>query len=70
MSEQEWMEGLFRFMDRAEITSGMIAAVEAKWSELRGALPYVTVFTHLEPAEDPRSFADVDLERETVRQPS
>jgi divalent metal cation (Fe/Co/Zn/Cd) transporter len=37
---------------------------------LRGALPYATVFTHLEPAEDPRSFADVDLERVAVRQPS
>ena len=30
---------------------------------LRAALPHATVFTHLEPAEDPRSFADVDLDR-------
>jgi cation diffusion facilitator family transporter len=27
------------------------------------ALPHATVFTHLEPAEDPRSFADVSLDR-------
>lgn len=44
--------------------------VEEIEDALRGALPYATVFTHLEPAEDPRSFADVDLEREAVRQPS
>jgi divalent metal cation (Fe/Co/Zn/Cd) transporter len=30
---------------------------------LRETLPYTTVFTHLEPAEDPRSFADTGLER-------
>ncbi|MDA0172422.1 cation diffusion facilitator family transporter [Solirubrobacter taibaiensis] len=30
---------------------------------LRTALPHATVFTHLEPAEDPRSFADVELDR-------
>ena len=30
---------------------------------LRATLPHATVFTHLEPAEDPRSFADVDLDR-------
>ena len=30
---------------------------------LRAALPHATVFTHLEPAEDPRSFADVELDR-------
>lgn len=28
---------------------------------LRARLPYAVVFTHVEPAEDPRSFADVDL---------
>ena len=33
--------------------------------QLRAALPHATVFTHLEPAEDPRSFADVDLVRST-----
>jgi cation diffusion facilitator family transporter len=30
---------------------------------LRERLPYATVFTHLEPAEDPRSFADTKLDR-------
>lgn len=32
---------------------------------LREKLPYATVFTHLEPAEDPRSFEDTSLDRET-----
>jgi cation diffusion facilitator family transporter len=31
---------------------------------LREDMPHATVFTHLEPAEDPRSFADVQLDRE------
>ena len=30
---------------------------------LRDRLPYATVFTHLEPAEDPRSFDDTSLDR-------
>jgi cation diffusion facilitator family transporter len=30
---------------------------------LRGRLPYLTVFTHLEPAEDPASFQDTGLDR-------
>jgi divalent metal cation (Fe/Co/Zn/Cd) transporter len=30
---------------------------------LREKLPYATVFTHLEPAEDPRSMDDARLER-------
>jgi cation diffusion facilitator family transporter len=30
---------------------------------LRDRLPYATVFTHLEPAEDPRSFDDTALDR-------
>jgi hypothetical protein len=34
--------------------------VEAR---LRERLPYATVFTHLEPAEDPRSFDDTTLDR-------
>ena len=37
--------------------------VEEIEDALRAALPHATVFTHLEPAEDPRSFADVDLDR-------
>jgi cation diffusion facilitator family transporter len=32
-------------------------------SDLRASLPGVTVFSHLEPMEDPRSFADVGLDR-------
>jgi hypothetical protein len=31
--------------------------------EVRGAVPNSSVFTHLEPIEDPASFADVTLER-------
>jgi cation diffusion facilitator family transporter len=31
---------------------------------LRDRLPYATVFTHLEPMEDPRSYADTTLDRE------
>jgi cation diffusion facilitator family transporter len=37
--------------------------VEEVEAELRRRLPHSTVFTHLEPAEDPRSFADTDLDR-------
>jgi cation diffusion facilitator family transporter len=37
--------------------------VERLESALRAQLPYATVFTHLEPAEDPRSFADATLDR-------
>lgn len=36
---------------------------EAVEDEVRARLPHATVFTHLEPAEDPRSFADVGLDR-------
>jgi cation diffusion facilitator family transporter len=37
--------------------------VEDVEAELRTRLPHATVFTHLEPAEDPRSFADTTLDR-------
>jgi cation diffusion facilitator family transporter len=37
--------------------------VEEIEDNLRRALPHATVFTHLEPAEDPRSLADIELER-------
>ena len=37
--------------------------VEAVEAALRERLPYATVFTHLEPAEDPRSFDDAELDR-------
>jgi cation diffusion facilitator family transporter len=39
--------------------------VEDVEEALRERLPYATVFTHLEPAEDPRSFADTALDRST-----
>jgi cation diffusion facilitator family transporter len=37
--------------------------VEEVEAALRERLPYATVFTHLEPAEDPRSFDDTALDR-------
>jgi cation diffusion facilitator family transporter len=37
--------------------------VEEVEAALLGRLPYATVFTHLEPAEDPRSFDDTKLDR-------
>jgi cation diffusion facilitator family transporter len=39
--------------------------VEEVEAELRHQLPHATVFTHLEPAEDPRSFEDAALDRDT-----
>jgi cation diffusion facilitator family transporter len=41
----------------------LIEQIEA---ELRRRLDNVTVFSHLEPMEDPRSFADVGLDRRTA----
>lgn len=38
----------------------LIEEIEA---DLRDELPYATVFTHLEPSEDPRSFGDGGLDR-------
>jgi len=40
MAEREWIEGVVCFVDRAEIASDMIAAVEAKWNTVRGAHPF------------------------------
>jgi len=37
--------------------------VERVERDLRAALPHATVFTHLEPLEDPASFADTELDR-------
>src|SRR5438270_7566368 len=37
---------------------------------LRNALPETTVFTHLEPREDPASFADQGLDRDPLATPS
>jgi cation diffusion facilitator family transporter len=38
--------------------------VEEIETALRERLPYATVFTHLEPAEDPRAFQDTALDRD------
>lgn len=40
------------------------AMLEQLEGELCAALPYTTVFTHLEPLDDPASFADVGLDRD------
>ncbi|RPI28923.1 MAG: cation transporter [Acidobacteria bacterium] len=37
-------------------------------SDIRSALPLVTVFTHIEPREDPLSFADIHLDRRQMKQ--
>lgn len=37
---------------------------EAVEAAIRGHLPHATVFTHLEPLEDPRSYEDTGLDRE------
>jgi cation diffusion facilitator family transporter len=42
--------------------------VEEVEAALRERLPYATVFTHLEPAEDPRSFDDTALDRAEAAQ--
>jgi len=39
------------------------ALLEAIEADVRGALPLTTVFTHLEPVEDPASFDDQGLDR-------
>jgi cation diffusion facilitator family transporter len=43
--------------------------VERIEAALRERLPHATVFTHLEPAEDPRSFDDEALERRPAPAP-
>jgi cation diffusion facilitator family transporter len=43
--------------------------VEEVDAALRLRLPYATVFTHLEPAEDPRSFDDTTLDRFALPSP-
>lgn len=37
--------------------------VERVEDDLRAQLPRATIFTHLEPVEDPKSFTDIDLDR-------
>jgi hypothetical protein len=33
-------------------------------ADIRARLPAVSVFTHLEPCEDPASFDDIELDRQ------
>jgi hypothetical protein len=40
--------------------------VEHVERDVRAALQRPTIFTHLEPIEDPRSFADIKLDRHTA----
>jgi len=44
--------------------------VERVEAALRERIPDATVFTHLEPIEDPRSYADTRLDREQQRRTS
>jgi cation diffusion facilitator family transporter len=44
----------------------LLERVEA---DVRAALPYTTVFTHIEPVEDPASFDDTTLDRLEVSSP-
>jgi cation diffusion facilitator family transporter len=41
--------------------------VERVEDDLREQFPHATIFTHLEPVEDPKSFADTELDRSQVR---
>ncbi|MEZ4580516.1 MAG: cation transporter dimerization domain-containing protein [Caldilineaceae bacterium] len=40
------------------------ALAEQVDADIRQALPQVTVFTHIEPLEDPVSWADTELDRD------
>lgn len=42
------------------------ALLEAVEAEIRGAIPNSTVFTHLEPLDDQRSWEDAELDREAT----
>jgi cation diffusion facilitator family transporter len=43
--------------------------VERVEDDLRARLPHATIFTHLEPVEDPKSFADTELDRAMSSRP-
>ena len=70
--------GAWRFIDFHVLVPGHWSVqrghdlLEQIEEEVRGAIPNSSVFTHLEPIEDPASFADVRLEREedAARRPS
>ena len=62
--------GAWRFIDFHVLVPGHWSVqrghdlLERIEEEVRGAIPNSSVFTHLEPIEDPASFADVRLERQ------
>jgi cation diffusion facilitator family transporter len=62
--------GAWRFVDFHVLVPGDWSVqrghdlLEAIEEEVRAAVPNTSVFTHLEPIEDPASFADVRLERD------
>ncbi len=62
--------GAWRFVDFHVLVPGDWSVqrghdlLEAIEEEVRAAVPNTSVFTHLEPIEDPVSFADVKLERD------
>jgi divalent metal cation (Fe/Co/Zn/Cd) transporter len=39
--------------------------VEQLEAEIRSQINYCSVFTHIEPVEDPRALSDLGLDRET-----
>lgn len=39
MAEREWLQGQICFMERSEVTSRPIGALEAHWDGLRGGRP-------------------------------
>ena len=63
--------GAWRFIDFHVLVPGNWSVqrghdlLEEIEEEVRGAIPNSSVFTHLEPIEDPASFADVHLERDS-----
>jgi cation diffusion facilitator family transporter len=67
--------GAWRFIDFHVLVPGTWSVqrghdlLERIEEEVRAAVPNSTVFTHLEPIEDPASFADVGLERADLDTP-
>jgi cation diffusion facilitator family transporter len=67
--------GAWRFIDFHVLVPGSWSVqrghdlLERIEEEVRAAVPNSTVFTHLEPIEDPASFADVGLERADTGNP-
>lgn len=63
--------GAWRFVDFHVLVPGDWSVqrghdlLEQIEEEVRGAVPNSSIFTHLEPIEDPASFADVRLERDS-----